>query len=1727
MKNKKIKVLLGIFLLILTLSVGSTVKAVVTSFQPQRGWAHTDIWTGHREFFGHVLEEGRPFATPTNNGVRVTQLLQLILCRQKGGAIRFTGTPSNLVTHQYASGVWCNDGCALGAKDQIKNSAKPTAKYAVEDAIEQDDSYKASTVVGGIYARYAGTYFPTVLMGDWDGDVYYSSFLYTIVPTYNAVGNMQTANNNIRAYIMSAGKDFAPTSSYFNFKKGNYVAGISDAVDSRYVEGVNGLDDKYQLIQDALWLTDFNEGIAYSNGSSEAYALVNEANEYERFYHNIVETGYENKVSTDKERAQVIVNRNDQNEANSNYIMGPFRITYPDQNPFSYIEDMYIIAKNSAEGTQVEVRNFEVITASGARTYPSNNEEFYVKFNAKEAGYPTSADIRVRFAYLANCGAQYQYYEGQGEVYQVRGRIYEDEHGKHKYKYPDKEWTGKYDEDGDKIYQDVEREGTHASYGWYYDIYTEKIGDYPAQKLAILAERNREWKRYEVSVTGGDMDLTMELGGIVWEDTKGGKETDNDNVYDPSKALNNQTDRLMPNVVVTLYNKDGSVAKLVNCANPTKTDSNGRYKFTGINAMFQYYVQFTYNSQYYEPVEYVSPNDNANGWAKGTWKINSNGTDVQIERENINARFASIGSSPRNYKGTNGYNKTYSKNELLGLKLDENGNYVLSSDIYIIIDEFGNLLYNANGQAMVKDASGREILVSSLTGDRKTDVDSKIQFVKDCQLSSYTGKDNGSKVRSNDLYPIYSSFVIDDHKEREVLSILATRGYVDAKIPVLYENDAQYYINQGYTLRRLVDVALRKDIQNVYMQINGKEHTYDYNTRKAVDESSVINPNGTPKGDTTWDINIRLSDHYYDATYSREVHPSDYEYKVGDYNGKANAYGKTEDSELKVYITYKITLKNQSLSVRTRIDEIVDYYDKDLVFDTQDQYILNNSYMQINIGENAGRHNIGVSSTSRYHAETMTNIEGYHNLYVQFADDIYLKTGQTAYLYLTFRVDKDGNRNVLLDEENWKLDANGNIVATAIGVGKENIAEINGYSTIYADGTTVPNVGDVSGKAAGLIDRDSNPGNLNPVDVPKDGNVQYKNFEDDTDKSPNIKLKLSTFQEENRVVDGIVWEDIRNVTNNTQKTTVANGIMDNGETGINGVTVQLVEVMDNGTEHIWKTFSTGQGSYEPIMNKLGLVTTVNDSTAGKYVFKSYPAGNYVVRFIYGDTIKTVLPNSNTDITALLGQMGQNAKSYTGQDYKSTSYQVNIPEGKSFTFRNETIYSNNNVKFSVNESGKFVYDITASDTNANVSDAKDMMRDTNRNVDNSRPDATLNSREDVENYSKENVTNHIAEVLASHDQLQEYYRNNKDKVNELLQELMNKTAMTAETGVMDIEIEKDTKETPNQTNNNTLPYQIKNVNLGLEERPKAQLAINKEITNVKLTLADGSVLFDAKQTASNVLWKDHKEYEVGYKSGTALLDEAKFGNVENIRKKNANDARFGLIQLSMDEELMHGATIKISYKVTVTNVGEVDYDDDMFYYTGTTSNTSKVVKTRANQVMDYVANNLQFNANEQDNSSWEVIKVEDVLKQNEELVNANLSKEVEQYNTIIITKQSSNIAQKELVPVIYDKNNSQVSDNLVLTQLITAENDTDNLTYRNIVEIVKTSNTVGRRNVYSVVGNQNPTKEPQELDSDRAEIVRILPPFGNGGIYIIIAITTIVAVGILVGGVIFIKKKVLK
>ena len=76
-------------------------------------------------------------------------------------------------------------------------------------------------------------------------------------------------------------------------------------------------------------------------------------------------------------------------------------------------------------------------------------------------------------------------------------------------------------------------------------------------------------------------------------------------------------------------------------------------------------------------------------------------------------------------------------------------------------------------------------------------------------------------------------------------------------------------------------------------------------------------------------------------------------------------------------------------------------------------------------------------------------------------------------------------------------------------------------------------------------------------------------------------------------------------------------------------------------------------------------------------------------------------------------------------------------------------------------------------------------------------------------------------------------------------------------------------------------------------------------------------------------------------------------------------------------------------------------------------------------------------------------------------------------------------------------------------------------YDNIAEIMQTSNTVGRRMAYSVVGNQDPTTEPTEVDTAKAEKVLILPPFGTNYLYYGLAILVTIT---LVAGIVFIKKK---
>ena len=1467
------------------------------------------------------------------------------------------------------------------------------------------------------------------------------------------------------------------------------------------------------------------------------------------------------------------------------YTVGPFNITYTNgiygNLAFAGISDMTVIGYNGKkEVVKSDIKVKKIIlkdTATGIygsgvtpefftpssdlkvdetkQVYPVSGQDFQIVFDDPNAGLSEDSDnrvtyisIKVKFKYMLANG---QYTKLKGTKYTV-GYSHDESYNPHRHHSGcHKKKSGRtchhyVDCNGCKTtcYLDEADQQTIAAMDAIRSIYEQEVN------IGISGDRNTP----PIIL----LNTSMDLGGHVWEDGVATKESKADGV---SNTDGGKVDKALKNVKVTLYTSNGKVAKLLSNpneegiteeqvmhrVNPTYTDAEGNYLFEGLDPMKKYYVRFEYNGQIYLPTEYlntegkqystVSEMVNAKLYNTDKWKVTSKGTETVQDRNNYDKKFEEIGSYPENYISSNSLGKTGNKNaaftqkDLMGYTLDREGKYKQTATQ--LIDGY---LYDENGLETTEykegvisqkvrqyikenkkfpDDNAMKGIYNSIAGNT-LETWRKLQFVEDCKISSYTQ----GQGKNKDLYPVYDVFRINhaDNWEKYKTAKEAQNGKYDMKVEVLdgvtYNPiyPGQFFVNQGLWRRQEFDAAMRKDVYRSVMKINNKTVMYKYDKRS--------------NDDKYWDINVRMSDYdsYYNSGYNREVYRTDYEYSSKALNHPG--------ADLEIYVTYKLTIRNQSQSIMNQIKEVVDYYDKDYTYrddlswvtyvgDGKTNSITDKEYFNAmvkeKISEIKNARATKSSTTSKYGASTHSDItKAYNAVYVRGLENKKLATGESAYIYLTFQVKKDSNGRVILDSESSP---------------KMNYAEINGYTTYYRDGTTLSNnVTKNSNDIAGLLDRDSNPGNLVQSDI-NDKDRGEKNFEDDTDRAKAIRVIID--ESAVRKANGTVWEDERTVKSGDS--IIGDGIRGDKEEGVNGVTVQLVEKTVDGKEYIWQETKT--------------------DASGKYEFARYIPGDYVVRFYYGNNADNTKVKGNKDYTA----GGLNSISYNGQDFKSTTYQKDIKQtGYTDESKRYTGYTNTSTQ---NETGTYGYDIYAADSNKNnVSDAKDLWTTSNIPSITYRPNTTISEkktihgRQVVNDYSNSNVTDHKAEVLASPYETPSYNdtKYTKAEMDALVNELINNTYMTAETGVIAVEFEYDRqqtdglKETENNSSNSSKDYVsesnrhngnyvLANIDLGLVERPKAQLELDKQISNIKVTLANGSVLFDVNKAGDNVIWKTHEAYKLNEKATKSgfgykeLKDTKKYDDyygkaghrysyrteVNNIVKKSDK----GLVQLTMDEELMHGATIEIKYKVTVTNVGETDYEGQKYYYLGDKQG-AKIVTTVANQVVDYVANNLQFNASNAENNKWTVINNASLITSqgadnNDNLVNRRLINNVKQYNTTVQTDGLN----KSLKP------GESTDKTIVLSQLISTENSSDDLTYSNMAEIVKTSNTVGRRMAFSVVGNQDPTaSNASEVDSSVAEKVVILPPFGNTHIYYILG--AVIAV-ILIAGITFIIVKVNK
>lgn len=291
------------------------------------------------------------------------------------------------------------------------------------------------------------------------------------------------------------------------------------------------------------------------------------------------------------------------------------------------------------------------------------------------------------------------------------------------------------------------------------------------------------------------------------------------------------------------------------------------------------------------------------------------------------------------------------------------------------------------------------------------------------------------------------------------------------------------YVNLGLFKKAQTDYSLMQDLYNVRVSVNGFSHIYRYGSVRYTNNGNDVN------ADSSWNVGVKFQKN--NGTYKRAIYTADAEYEAPNH----------KDNELKVYVTYKIAVNNESTYLG-RINSIVDYADKNFdmiaagtAIDDKDNITGNLQY---------------------------GNKQEYNDKYSKYVIDINteLTPGQAKFVYVQFQLNREAVLKIVNNQEVLN-----------------NVAEINSYTTFKDNNTQTP---------VAVVDKDSVPANITVGKI--------DTYEDDTDSATSLKLELKNA----RSIVGTVFVD--NATVNKDNERLGNGVYDNGETTVAGVKVRLDEI---------------------------------------------------------------------------------------------------------------------------------------------------------------------------------------------------------------------------------------------------------------------------------------------------------------------------------------------------------------------------------------------------------------------------------------------------------------------------------------------------------------------------------------------------------------------------------------
>ena len=497
-------------------------------------------------------------------------------------------------------------------------------------------------------------------------------------------------------------------------------------------------------------------------------------------------------------------------------------------------------------------------------------------------------------------------------------------------------------------------------------------------------------------------------------------------------------------------------------------------------------------------------------------------------------------------QGVKVYLKDGSGNTIRETTTNGNGEYrferVKIADLpnYHIEFEYNGLIYENVGVNLNKDNGSK-----ASEGSNRDSFNNKFARVDPKTESSVQAKDSSGNNTYEVKYSLNRSeataSVIENISDYPIIASTSNAGFSLQPDEEDLKRLEVMNINLGIYRRPQVDLALTHDLDNVKVSIKGRSHVYKYESRFS---------GGQPEEDA-WNVGVNFINKYGDQIYLRPIYRADAEY-----NDPTNP-----DNNLKVYLTYKIALRNES-SVDARVNSITDYYDSRYTLSAVGSTVDGNG--QISDG---GKYSTqGGSSVGKYSSVDITLNET-------------LSPQQIKYVYVQFELSRQNVLNLLN-----KADSDENL---------ENLAEITSY-TSYKDS-----------KYYASVDIDS------VIDNVEVGNKAE--YEDDTKSAPSVGLTIANA----RQAGGVVFEDeIIDSLLASDNIREGDGKYDSSrEKLISGVTVQLMVVDDTGnvTDEVAQVFDELSGTWKDAKCE-------TETTDGTYSITGFLPGKYVLRYTWGEGI---------------------------------------------------------------------------------------------------------------------------------------------------------------------------------------------------------------------------------------------------------------------------------------------------------------------------------------------------------------------------------------------------------------------------------------------------------------------------------------------------------------------------